>query len=221
VGKPFASVGSITGEILSLMSRLISNIYSMGGPYVAPSSPRKKRGASVPAMARSVRKYLISKRVLRSGPCQSFIEIAEACIIHFDLPLNTSPVSKQSAKKIISDAYCKIPASFSPKEKSKTTRVRKARAKKTGYQERVAFYDSDAWRALRYEALKAYGRRCMVCGATPEIGAQLHVDHIKPRSLYPELELVLGNLQILCRDCNLGKSNKDSIDWRQATEKVS
>lgn len=42
----------------------------------------------------------------------------------------------------------------------------------------------------------------------------MHVDHIKPRSKYPELELEFTNLQILCADCNLGKRNHDSIDWR-------
>jgi X-X-X-Leu-X-X-Gly heptad repeat protein len=42
----------------------------------------------------------------------------------------------------------------------------------------------------------------------------LHVDHIKPRSLYPARALDPENLQVLCRDCNLGKSNKDATDWR-------
>jgi len=42
----------------------------------------------------------------------------------------------------------------------------------------------------------------------------LHVDHIKPRSKYPELSLTFSNLQILCEDCNFGKSNIDQTDWR-------
>jgi 5-methylcytosine-specific restriction endonuclease McrA len=77
-----------------------------------------------------------------------------------------------------------------------------------------SFYTSDAWRALRYEAFKLYGQKCCVCGAIPKSGAVLHVDHIKPRSLYPVLELDIDNLQILCEACNMGKSNRDSIDWR-------
>lgn len=78
----------------------------------------------------------------------------------------------------------------------------------------VPFYESDAWRDVRYRALKACGRRCLVCGRGPQNGAVLHVDHIKPRSLFPELELDIDNLQVLCEDCNLGKSNRDEIDWR-------
>lgn len=86
--------------------------------------------------------------------------------------------------------------------------------KQTSYKQKaIAFYESDEWRSLRYKALKLYGRVCCVCGAKPP-DVILHVDHIKPRSLFPELELQLENLQILCKDCNLGKSNKDSIDWR-------
>lgn len=54
----------------------------------------------------------------------------------------------------------------------------------------------------------------MCCGANPSDGVKMHVDHIKPRSKFPELALVLDNLQILCEDCNLGKSNKDETDWR-------
>lgn len=73
------------------------------------------------------------------------------------------------------------------------------------------FYDSDKWRDLRYRVLKKHGRKCMVCFRT---NIELHVDHIKPISKYPELSLEQSNLQVLCRDCNLGKSNKDEIDWR-------
>jgi 5-methylcytosine-specific restriction endonuclease McrA len=73
------------------------------------------------------------------------------------------------------------------------------------------FYDSTAWRELRYRVIKAQGRRCMACGSTSKT---IHVDHIKPRSKHPELELEFSNLQVLCVDCNLGKSNKDHTDWR-------
>lgn len=76
---------------------------------------------------------------------------------------------------------------------------------------RHEFYDSDAWRRLRYQAIRLYGRTCMACGRTDGV---MHVDHIKPRSKHPALELALTNLQILCRDCNLGKSAWDETDWR-------
>jgi 5-methylcytosine-specific restriction endonuclease McrA len=77
------------------------------------------------------------------------------------------------------------------------------------------FYSSQAWRKARYQALRNCNGRCTLCGDPPG-RFSLHVDHIKPRSLYPLLALDPSNLQVLCRDCNLGKSNTDSVDWRTA-----
>lgn len=74
------------------------------------------------------------------------------------------------------------------------------------------FYKTREWRELRYKVLLKFGRKCQCCG---EIGGYIHVDHIKPRSLFPSLELHEDNLQVLCEACNMGKSNKDSTDWRQ------
>lgn len=78
--------------------------------------------------------------------------------------------------------------------------------------QRIAFYDSREWQELRYKALKHYGIKCMVCAAS---NCELHVDHIKPRSKFPELELQFSNLQILCRACNMGKGAWDETDWRK------
>lgn len=76
------------------------------------------------------------------------------------------------------------------------------------------FYVSDEWRRVRYEALKIHGGACQCCGAKAEKGKPLHVDHIKPRSKFPDLALDINNLQVLCADCNLGKSARDQTDWR-------
>lgn len=84
------------------------------------------------------------------------------------------------------------------------------------YAKRQAFYLSKDWRYVRYEALKRSRGVCELCGTAPTPGKPLHVDHIKPRSKYPELEFEISNLQILCDDCNLGKGNRDEIDWRRA-----
>jgi 5-methylcytosine-specific restriction endonuclease McrA len=81
----------------------------------------------------------------------------------------------------------------------------------------VGFYKTDSWRLLRYEVLKKYGAVCQCCGAKAGNGVVIHVDHIKPRSLYPHLELCFDNLQPLCEDCNLAKSNTDETDWRKQT----
>jgi hypothetical protein len=81
------------------------------------------------------------------------------------------------------------------------------------------FYASREWRDLRFRALKRSNGCCTLCGRSPrEHGIVLHVDHIKPRSRFPDLELRLSNLQVLCEDCNLGKSNRDDTDWRYAPQ---
>lgn len=79
------------------------------------------------------------------------------------------------------------------------------------------FYDSREWLSLRYEALRASAGRCTCCGARASATNPLHVDHIKPRSKFPALSLVLSNLQVLCKNCNLGKGNTDDTDWRWVT----
>ena len=76
------------------------------------------------------------------------------------------------------------------------------------------FYASAEWKQLRYRVLAAKERRCVCCGATPQTGAHMHVDHIKPRSTNPELALDASNLQVLCSVCNLGKMNFDDTDFR-------
>lgn len=73
------------------------------------------------------------------------------------------------------------------------------------------FYRTREWLELRYKAIRRWGRQCMACGAT---GVKIHIDHIKPRSKFPDLELDSANLQVLCWECNLGKSNSDQTDWR-------
>lgn len=78
------------------------------------------------------------------------------------------------------------------------------------------FLQSYAWRRLRMEAFIRYGRKCLCCGATPESGAILNVDHIKPRKLFPNLSLDIENTQILCGSCNHGKGNWDHTDWRES-----
>lgn len=79
------------------------------------------------------------------------------------------------------------------------------------------FFTSQAWLELRYQVLKASRGCCQICGARGSEVNPIQVDHIKPRSKFPELALVSGNLQVACRKCNLGKSNKDQTDWRTGT----
>lgn len=82
------------------------------------------------------------------------------------------------------------------------------------------FLSSFAWRQLRMQVLQKYGRVCMCCGASPATGAVMHVDHIKPRRLFPQLALDIDNLQVLCHECNHGKGNWDQTDWRPHDDKI-
>ena len=96
-----------------------------------------------------------------------------------------------------------------PKKKNKKTKKKKRRGKQSFLGD--GFYKTRKWNTLRYAVLKKYGRECMCCGATE---GQMHVDHIIPKSKNKLLELAFTNLQVLCRQCNLGKSNWDDTDFR-------
>jgi predicted restriction endonuclease len=60
---------------------------------------------------------------------------------------------------------------------------------------------------LRFQVLKRDNFSCVQCGASPAKNQKviLHIDHIKPWSKGGKTEI--SNLQTLCQDCNLGKSN--------------
>ena len=75
---------------------------------------------------------------------------------------------------------------------------------------RNEFYESREWLEARYDILLKF-RKCCLCGSAK----RLHVDHIIPKSkLPPSRWLDRDNLQVLCEDCNLGKSNRDRTDLR-------
>jgi rubredoxin len=59
--------------------------------------------------------------------------------------------------------------------------------------------------SLRFEILKRDDYRCQICGVTAKDGATLEIDHIHPVSKGGINEP--DNLQVLCRDCNAGKSD--------------
>jgi 5-methylcytosine-specific restriction endonuclease McrA len=76
------------------------------------------------------------------------------------------------------------------------------------------FLHSREWLQMRYRVLKKCNW-CQLCGHKGSPDNPIQVDHIKPRSTHRHLALVESNLQVLCRDCNLGKSDRDSTDWRR------
>lgn len=81
------------------------------------------------------------------------------------------------------------------------------------------FYLSDDWKTIRYKKLTNHiftkGRICECC---KQVTKKLHVDHILARSIRPDLELDINNLQVLCDNCNIGKSNKDSTNWTKLND---
>jgi hypothetical protein len=127
--------------------------------------------------------------------------VAKALAKHLGQPM---PLGKEEGWEILRDH-------FLANDGSTHYRAHLAGRKARRVVSNAAFYESREWLALRYTILRKYGRTCMLCRVTE---GEMHVDHIKPRSLYPELELDPTNLQVLCRACNLGKSNKDSTDFR-------
>lgn len=90
---------------------------------------------------------------------------------------------------------------------------RKAPAKTRS--EKSEFYASWEWKTLRMKVLERHGRICMCCGATPEDGAKIVVDHIKPLGEFWGLRLDETNMQVLCEDCNMGKGNWLHRDFRK------
>ncbi|MFZ9016248.1 MAG: HNH endonuclease [Ilumatobacteraceae bacterium] len=59
--------------------------------------------------------------------------------------------------------------------------------------------------AMRVDVLRRDGHRCKMCGRDSGV-IELHVDHVVPVSHGGRT--TMDNLQTLCRDCNLGKSNR-------------
>jgi len=59
---------------------------------------------------------------------------------------------------------------------------------------------------LRWNVYERDNFKCCACGHGREEGVKLHVDHIIPVSQGGLTEM--GNLQVLCATCNLGKGNR-------------
>lgn len=114
--------------------------------------------------------------------------------------------------------------SFSPErtkaalgaKKSPTTprRLKSKKIKKA----RQSFYRSEVWQEMRKLVLARYGYRCM---RGIDCKGPMHVDHIKPRSKFPKLELDFNNLQVLCESCNNWKSNIYYTDFRPKESKAT
>jgi len=70
----------------------------------------------------------------------------------------------------------------------------------------------------RWQVFERDNWRCVSCGRGADEGAILEVDHILPRSKGGKD--TLDNFQTLCRECNIGKSNKSQKDLRKKEVRV-
>jgi uncharacterized membrane protein YeaQ/YmgE (transglycosylase-associated protein family) len=70
------------------------------------------------------------------------------------------------------------------------------------------FYDRPEWKKLSKTIRNTY-QKCLRCSSTDRLCA----DHIIPRSVRPDLELEVENLQTLCWSCNDFKSNKYIVSF--------
>lgn len=59
----------------------------------------------------------------------------------------------------------------------------------------------------RFNVLQRDSYRCRLCGASADDGARLEVDHIIPRASGGTN--AMDNLWTLCKECNMGKRDKD------------
>lgn len=64
------------------------------------------------------------------------------------------------------------------------------------------FYDSDPWQKCRLLALQRDYYLCQSCLRNKLITFANIVHHIKPLEDYPELALVLNNLETICLECH-------------------
>ncbi len=106
-------------------------------------------------------------------------------------------------KRVCETCGCKFKGTISHKYCSYECRM--LRRKFTGYYK------------VRFAVLYRDDFRCQYCGATPQDGAKLHIDHIVPRSKGGTDDVV--NLITSCSVCNIGK--KDLILDKNPTVCIS
>lgn len=134
--------------------------------------------------------------------------------------IRDNPIPGCGAEKFLPEAVAReqLVKKVNANPKIATRVIRTARANHKI--ERENFYRSWDWKQARYGVLQKHGPVCMCCGATrgditmDGVPVKIVVDHIKPLSKRWDLRLDPANLQVLCEECNMGKSNVDETDFR-------
>jgi len=156
---------------------------------------------------------------------QEFALADEASVLHYEKRIKEMPIPVLAKRGVVSKKLNLVELQVSDLTYAQSSRIRAACEK------RIAdFLESrgvDIWSGLlemdpvpstvRFDVLKR-DRKCVLCGATPEIDSdvRLHVDHIVPRSKGGSNEM--SNLQVLCSECNLGKSNRDDTAFGESVD---
>lgn len=187
-------------------------------PSAQSPPPKKRKAGKIKGVRSKALLFLSIKGIYLNGNVP--IIVLARTVAKFHTPIPGKDHLQSVCKKYLD--VCASGGLFDPTYEKKNTKTKVPNKIKTHVPYKfypksskvVNFYSSRAWRNLRYKALKKYGAICHCCNVSRKQGKVMHVDHIKPRSKYPLLELRLDNLQILCEDCNLGKSNTDETDWR-------
>lgn len=86
--------------------------------------------------------------------------------------------------------------------------IKLAQERAETYEDRQRFYSSPEWRTLREQVIREEGQVCGNCGRRIRREVDLTVDHIRPRSRFPDLALARDNLRALCRRCNSRKVDR-------------
>lgn len=66
------------------------------------------------------------------------------------------------------------------------------------------------WQRMRASVLDRDGYTCQHCGAS---NTALHIDHVKPRYIWPDLTWEPSNITTLCKPCHLKKTAGDYRRW--------
>ena len=101
------------------------------------------------------------------------------------------------------------------KERMQSVKVRVlelAQERNVRIEEQRQFYTSAEWNSIRGLVIDEDGRVCALCRKYIKNEKDITVDHKKPRSKYPELQLNRDNLQVLCRSCNSKKGDREWWD---------
>jgi len=94
-----------------------------------------------------------------------------------------------------------------PKEKLKSPIIEIQKAKEAAEQK------TKVMPAMRWQVFQRDDWKCVSCGRSSHDNVILNMDHILPRSKGgPDS---IDNLQTLCWECNIGKSNRDDTDLRK------